>query len=112
MRKLTALTFYLLLLLPPVAASNETAPEGDQQPQLHQLLGELMQNVDMALMVRIQQTVMQNFDLIVPYSQEYFTCLKAEGDFDADQPMDLKNLMAQVKKTKDTCQVILESLFG
>ncbi|MEH6625853.1 MAG: hypothetical protein V7739_05375 [Motiliproteus sp.] len=99
-----------LILSPGLANSTEDSGSDNSSAQLQGLISELLNNVDLALMLRIQQTVIQNFDLVGPYSEEYFTCLKAEGDFDSSQPLDLNKLLQQVKKSKNSCHVILESL--
>ncbi len=111
MKTTAAVLFALLLpLLPLGAQAAESAAPGT--PRLETLLAELMANVDLALLIRIQQTLVENIDLIGPYSQEYFNCLKAEGAFDSEAPLDLKGLVIEARKTGGTCQVILESLFG
>ncbi len=111
-------TIASLFLSLTLAFSSLNAFSADQQEpdnsaaQLQGLISELMTNVDLELMLKLQQTMMQNLDLIAPYSQEYFTCIKAEGDFDSSQPLNLSKLLEQVKKTKNNCHVILESLLG
>lgn len=94
--------------LVPAAAPGAPAEEGRAQA----LIGELLNNVDWQLLLRIQQNLLANLDLLVPYTEEYISCLEAEGALDKSQPLTLKSLIGSAKSASTNCQVILQSLAG
>jgi len=97
------------LLAPTVhAAAPETPSEGRAQA----LIGELLNNVDWQLMIRLQQNLLGNLDLLVPYTEEYIACLEAEGTLDKTQPLSLRQLIESAQNASETCNVILQSLAG
>ncbi len=109
MKAIRSLILTLALALPlPAFADGQP---GDI-PNTESLLAELLANVDLELMVRIQSAIVNNLEVIGPYSQEYLACLEAEGALNGDQPPTLENLIERARRTGDTCQVILESMFG
>ena len=105
---------FLTPLLQPLAAhaDGKESDSAANTPSIEALIGDLMANVDMQLMIRIQAAMMNNLEIIGPYSEEYLTCLEAEGAFDGEGTPSLKELVEQAKRTGDTCQVILESMIG
>src|SRR5690606_39072784 len=65
------------------AHAQETAAPADSQVQ--RLLAELMMNVDLSLMMRIQQTLSNNMALIGSHSKTYYGCLRTEGVLEEGQ---------------------------
>ncbi|WP_210396849.1 hypothetical protein [Motiliproteus sediminis] len=98
------------LLLTPVTQAGTASPATG--PQVEALIGELLNNVDWQLLMKLQQNILANLDLLVPYTEEYIACLEAEGTLDNSQPLDLKRLIGAAKNASATCNVILESLAG
>ena len=111
-------TLLLIITLMPLWAHSGTestensAGNQDNVPSIESLIAELMANIDMELMIRLQAAMVNNLDVIGPYTQEYLACLEAEGVFDSEEATNLKGLIEQAKKTGETCQVILESMIG
>lgn len=95
-----------------LSLANSAVADTATTPTLEQLMAEAMKHVDWQLMVRIQQAMINNMELIGPYSQEYFTCLEAEGVFDDHNTSDLKSLIGKAKTTGQDCHYILQSLLG
>lgn len=77
---------------------------------IQQWMAELMTNVDLQLFMRIQQTVMDNMELVGPYSQEYYTCLRDEGALDSEGTPSLEQLIEQAKVKGKNCHFILQAL--
>lgn len=100
------------LLCTPLTYAQSPAAEPAQEPRVEALIGELLNNVDWKLLLRVQQNILQNIDLLVPYTEEYITCLEAEGTLDSSQTLDLKSLIGAAKNASQTCNVILQSLAG
>ncbi len=101
-----------LVWTPQLALANPEVSESEKIPTLDQLMAEAMRHVDWQLVVRIQQAMINNMELIGPYSQEYFTCLQAEGVFDDYQGGNLKSLIEKARTTGYDCHYILQSLLG
>lgn len=101
-----------LLLGAYTTAQAETDTPPAAEPQVEALIGELLNNVDWQLLMKLQQNILANLDLLVPYTEEYIGCLEAEGTLDNSQPLDLKRLIGAAKNASATCNVILESLAG
>lgn len=100
--------FCVLLLSQPVQAQTE-----DTDPQrIQALVGEFLNAVDWQLMLRIKDDLLRNLDLLVPYAQEYVSCLEAEGALEKGAPLNLEGLIAGARNASAECQVILESLAG
>ncbi len=110
MRRLTALTLWLIMTVPSAMAA--TPAEDSAANPAPALIGELLRNVNWELLLRLQQVVMDNFELIGPYTQEYIACLEAEGALDKDQALDLKLLIEKARNASGRCNAIAESLAG
>lgn len=80
--------------------------------QAEQLIAELLNNIDWKLLLRVQQNLLSNMDLLVPYTQEYIQCLQAEGVIKEGQALDIPTLWQQANNVSNSCTVILQSLVG
>ncbi|WP_207061255.1 hypothetical protein [Motiliproteus sp. SC1-56] len=108
-RRLFIPLFTLLLVLPS-AARAEPAPQPAPDVRAEALVLELLNNVDWELMLRLQENLMRNLDLIGPYSEEYIACLQAEGSLEKEGPLDLRTLLEQAQNAGSECRVILQAL--
>ncbi|MEH6473740.1 MAG: hypothetical protein V7752_21165 [Halopseudomonas sp.] len=112
MKRIAALLLTLSLSLS--IANNVYAeaepPSSTQQAQ--QLIAELLNNIDWQLLIRVQQNLLNNMDLLVPYTQEYLQCLEQEGVIKEGQELDLQSLFNQATNVSNTCSVIIDSLVG
>jgi len=98
---------------PPTPTQTPPAPDAPVDDSRAQaLIGELLNNVDWKLLLRVQQNLLANLDLLVPYTEEYLNCLEAEGSLDKSQPLSLKSLLGSARNASQTCNVILQSLAG
>lgn len=103
-------TLLLTLTLSNTAYADAEQPAPSQQAQ--QLIAEVLNNIDWKLLLRMQQNLLSNMDLLVPYTQEYLQCLKAEGVIKEGQALDIPTLWDQANNVSNTCTVILQSLVG
>ena len=103
-------TLVLTLVLSHTAHADTEQPAPTQQAQ--QLIAELLNNIDWRLLIRVQQNLFSNMDLLIPYTQEYLQCLTTEGVIKEGQPLDIPTIWAQANNVSNTCTVILQSLVG
>ncbi|WP_421864378.1 hypothetical protein [Motiliproteus sp.] len=112
--RISALLLAVFLPLSPLQAETQPQPDADllQIEQARALIAEVLNNIDWELLLRVQQNLLSNMDLLVPYTQEYLQCLEAEGLVHDDQPLSLQLLMQQAGQASNRCKVIVQSLLG
>ncbi len=97
-------------------ARAQTASSEPVAPHMQQWLGEIMNNIDFSLFMRIQQAAVDNMSLITPYSQEYYQCLKAEGALEekagTTSTPSLDELINSIKTKGKNCHPIVQELFS
>ena len=103
---------YLLLTLLLCVPSLQAADSSQAADQTRALIAELLNNVDWQLLMQVQQNLLSNLELLVPYTQEYLQCLESEGLIGPDQNADLATLIEQAGKASGQCKVIVQSLLG
>ncbi len=118
MIKLIACALLSTTLLLPVSqlsyadAHMPPANSPSASAQAQQIIAELLNNMDWELLLRMQKNILDNMDLLVPYTQEYITCLEQEGFIDSDQPLNLQQLLDRASNTSNTCNTIIRSLIS
>ncbi len=100
----------LTLTLSHTALADVEKPNSTMQAQ--QLIAEVLNNVDWQLLIRVQQKLLVNMDLLLPYTQEYLQCLQQEGVIKEGQSLDIPTIWSQANNVSNTCSVILSSLIG
>tara|TARA_R110002167_G_scaffold128912_1_gene311560 strand:- start:787 stop:1194 length:408 start_codon:yes stop_codon:yes gene_type:complete len=100
----------LTLTLSHTALADVEKPNSTMQAQ--QLIAEVLNNVDWQLLIRVQQKLLVNMDLLLPYTQEYLQCLQQEGVIKEGQNLDIPTIWSQANNVSNTCSVILSSLIG
>ncbi len=110
---LAALLLSVTLLTFPLGQSAYAEPSPPSAAsQAQQLIAELLNNMDWQLLLRMQKNILDNMDLLIPYTQEYISCLQQEGFIDPNQPLDLQLLLDRASNTSNTCNSIIRTLVG
>ncbi len=78
--------------------------------QAEALIAEVLKNVNWELLVKLQQTLLANIDKVMPYTEEYINCLRAEGVVEEGAPLNLERIITQSQTVARRCNVILETL--
>ncbi|MEH6652385.1 MAG: hypothetical protein V7707_20400 [Motiliproteus sp.] len=118
MNKLVTAALLTSALLLPVSQSSyaeSTTPPGNDPStsiEAQQIIAELLNNMDWELLMRMQKNLLDNMDLLVPYTQEYIGCLEHEGYIDPNQPMDLQLLLDRASNASNSCNGIIRTLIS
>ncbi|WP_305856278.1 hypothetical protein [Balneatrix alpica] len=91
--------------------SNGNGPQQEAISQLGQLLQQLSEQVNWELFWQLQADVSRNWNLLVPYSQQYLHCVKQEGAWQG-QNLSLNSLFSIYRQTQGSCGPILAELLS
>lgn len=108
--RIHAFILSLLLGLSPAVQAESTPPPAIDQTRA--LIAELLSNVDWQLLLQLQKNLLDNMELLVPYTQEYLQCLEQEQVLEPGQQFDLRMLLERAGQASQTCNVIIQSLIG